>query len=228
MFQHLEQLGQWVFPVDTVDLILKGVLVGIVVSAPMGPVGVLCVQRTLNKGRWYGFVTGLGAALSDIFYALIVGVGMSFVNDFINNERNLFVLKLAGSVMLLVFGVLTFRSHPQDNIRPKSQKKGSLWSNFWTGFVITFSNPLIVFLFIALFARFAFVVPDHPLQQTIGYASIMGGAVLWWLFLTWGVEKIKSQFQVRGIWLLNRTIGTVVIVAAIIGLFMTIYGLSLY
>ena len=86
-------------------LILKGLLVGIIASAPMGPVGVLCIQRTLQKGRSYGIVTGAGAALSDIFYALMTGFGMSFVMDFIDNEQNIFWLKLIGSVMLFIFGV---------------------------------------------------------------------------------------------------------------------------
>lgn len=75
------------FHIDILDLIFKGILIGIFVSAPMGPVGILCVQRTLNKGRWYGFVTGVGAAISDIIYALITGFGMSFVMDLITNPK---------------------------------------------------------------------------------------------------------------------------------------------
>mgnify|MGYP000178832119 CR=1 FL=1 len=73
----------WIEQVTILDLLVKGLIVGVVVSAPLGPVGVLCIQRTLNKGRWYGFVTGLGAALSDIGYALITGYGMSFMDDFL-------------------------------------------------------------------------------------------------------------------------------------------------
>ena len=78
------------FQIDILALILKGVLIGIIASAPMGPVGVLCIQRTLNKGRWYGFVTGIGAAVSDIIYALLSGLGMSFVMDLITNPTNKF------------------------------------------------------------------------------------------------------------------------------------------
>ena len=78
------------FPIhiNILDFIFKGILIGIIASAPMGPVGVLCVQRTLNKGRWYGFVTGVGAAVSDIFYAGVTGLGMSLVVDFVNNKNN--------------------------------------------------------------------------------------------------------------------------------------------
>ena len=81
--------------------LVKGVVIGIMASAPMGPVGVLCLQRTINKGRWYGFITGLGAALSDILYALLTGYGMSFMDEFIT--RNQFALQLFGSALLLLF-----------------------------------------------------------------------------------------------------------------------------
>ena len=87
-------------------------LIGIVASAPMGPVGVLCIQRTLNKGRWYGFVTGIGATVSDFIYALITGFGMSFVMDLINNNHNRFILQISGSVMLMAFGIYCYRSDP--------------------------------------------------------------------------------------------------------------------
>ena len=106
------------------DILVKGFVIGIVVSAPLGPVGVLCIQRTLNKGRWYGFVTGLGASLSDIAYALLTGYGMSFVFDYIN--KNIFYLQLLGSIMLLAFGIYTFRSNPVQSIRPVSANKASL------------------------------------------------------------------------------------------------------
>ena len=75
-------------PINILDFIFKGMLIGVIASAPMGPVGILCVQRTLNKGRWFGFATGIGAAVSDIIYAAFAGFGMSFVMDFITNDQN--------------------------------------------------------------------------------------------------------------------------------------------
>ena len=89
----------WIEQVTILDLLLKGLIIGIVVSAPLGPVGVLCIQRTLNKGRWFGFVTGVGAALSDICYALITGYGMSFMDELI----------LKHHIFLQVVG----RTHPE-------------------------------------------------------------------------------------------------------------------
>ena len=212
-----------VFPIhiNIVDLVMKGVLIGMVASAPMGPVGVLCVQRTLNKGRWFGLVTGIGAAISDIFYAGITGFGMAFVMDFINNDRNKFYLQIIGSVMLLAFGIYTWCSDPTKNIHKSGQQKGSLWYNAWTAFLVTFSNPLIIFLFMGLFAQFAFVFPDHPFEMVIGFASIVGGALLWWFGLTWLVDKVRVFFDDNGIKIINQIIGAVVIIFSLIILFGT-------
>ena len=120
----------WIEQVTILDLLVKGLIVGVVVSAPLGPVGVLCIQRTLNKGRWYGFVTGLGAALSDIGYALITGYGMSFMDDFL--AKNQVLLQIIGSIMLFFFGIYTFRSNPVQSIRPVSSTPGSYLHNFVT------------------------------------------------------------------------------------------------
>ena len=161
------------FPIhiNIVDLVFKGMLIGMIASAPMGPVGILCVQRTLNKGRWYGMVTGIGAAISDILYAGITGFGMAFVMDFINNDQNKFYLQIIGSVLLLAFGIFTWRTDPTKNMHRSGQQRGSLWYNMWTAFLVTFSNPLIVFLFMGLFAQFAFVVPEHPFEMVVGFEA---------------------------------------------------------
>ena len=200
-------------------------VIGILVSAPMGPVGILCVQRTLNKGRWYGFVTGVGATASDLIYAMITGFGMSFVMDLINNDRNRFFLQITGSIMLLIFGIFSYRSNPTKNIRKSGKNKGTLWHNTVTAFLVTFSNPLIIILFMAVFAQLAFIIPDHPLEMIIGYLSIIGGALLWWYGLTWLIDKIRNKFENTGIIIINRVIGCVVILISIIILIGTVFNL---
>jgi threonine/homoserine/homoserine lactone efflux protein len=210
------------------DYIIKGILIGMLASAPMGPVGILCIQRTLNKGRWYGFVTGIGAAASDIIYALFTGLGMSFVMDFINNAQNKFLLQIFGSLMLLGFGIYSYMSDPMKNAHQSSNKKGSLTHNGVTAFLVTLSNPLIIFLFMATFGSFAFIIPDHPLEMTVGYLSIVIGALLWWFGLTWLVDKIRNKFDVSGIVILNKIIGSIVIVfslVALVGLVFNLYQL---
>lgn len=200
-------------------------LIGIVASAPMGPVGVLCVQRTLNKGRWYGFVTGIGASISDIIYALITGLGMSFVMDLITEPQTLFFLRIFGSLLLMGFGIFCWRTDPTKNMHISGKKKGSLFHNGFTAFLVTFSNPLIIFLFMASFAQFTFVIPNHPLEMFLGYISIVIGALLWWYGLTWLIDKIREKFDTNGILLINKIIGSGVIVLSIIILIGTIFNL---
>ena len=203
------------------DILWKGFIIGVIVSAPLGPVGVLCIQRTLNKGRWYGFVTGIGASLSDIAYALLTGYGMSFVFDYVN--KNIFYLQLFGSILLLIFG------NPVQSIRPVSTSKGSYFHNFITAFAVTLSNPLIIFLFVGLFARFAFVSEGVLVFEAVtGYLAIALGALTWWFGITFFVNKVRTQFNLRGIWILNRIIGGIVMVVSAFGLVFTLMGESLY
>lgn len=211
--------------IDILNFIFKGILIGLIASAPMGPVGVLCVQRTLNKGRWYGFITGIGAAVSDIIYAAITGLGMSLVMDFVNNSQNRFYLQIVGSVLLLAFGLYTYRTDPTKNMRKSGNSKGTLFHNGVTAFLVTVSNPLIILLFMALFAQFAFVLPNHPFEMFVGFLSIVGGALLWWFGLTWLVDKVRGIFDATGIKLINQVIGSIVVICSIIMLFGTVTNL---
>ena len=216
---------QFPFQIDILSLMLKGILIGILASAPMGPVGILCIQRTLNKGRWYGFVTGIGASVSDIIYAVITGLGMSFVMEFIEKGHNLFILQISGSVMLPFFGIYCFRSNPTKKMRKSGKSNGTLVHNGVTAFLVTFSNPLIVFLFMGCYAQLAFVVPNHPLEMCVGYASIVIGALVWWFGLTWLIDKIRGNFTTGGIVIINRVIGAAVIIFSILILLGTVFNI---
>lgn len=213
-----------IFPINIIELIFKGILIGVIASAPMGPVGVLCVQRTLNKGRWPGFATGIGAAISDVIYALLTGLGISFIQDFITQEDTFYALKIAGSAILLIFGIYCFRSKPKP-VQLINKRNTSLFYNAHTAFWITFANPLIILLFIASMTQLSFVVSDHPLEMGIGYLSIFAGALLWWFGLTWLIDKIRGKFNDDGILIINRIIGTIVILVSIVFLIGTVFNL---
>jgi len=222
---NIQHLIPWQQTIGMMEMIVKGTIIGIVASAPMGPVGVLCIQRNLNKGRWYGFATGCGAALSDIIYAIITGYGLSFVVDYIEDPRVLFWLKLGGSFLLFLFGIFTFRSNPSKSMHTVSRNKGSMIHYFLTGFGVTVSNPAIVFLFLAMFGQFTFIIPDNPAPQVAGFIFIIVGALLWWFGLTWLVNKVRSKFDERGLWIINRIIGVIVMVASVIVCIYTIWSI---
>jgi threonine/homoserine/homoserine lactone efflux protein len=214
-----ELFQQLVSQISILEIVVKGMIIGIVASAPMGPVGVLCIQRTLNKGRAYGFVTGTGAALSDILYALLTGYGLSFIYDIISNQSTLFWLQIVGASIMFIFGLHTFRTNPMKNTRNVSRNKSSLLQNGITGFFITLSNPTIILLFLGLFTPLNFMLPEQPFfMQCIGYLSIFGGAMLWWFFITYVVSKLRVRFDVRGIRVINRIIGVAVMLGALIGI----------
>ncbi len=207
-----------------ITCIVQGILIGIVVSAPMGPVGMLVIQRTLYRGRYAGFMSGLGATVSDLFYAVLTGLGMAFAIDFI--EANQQLLQILGSVVLAAFGVYLYRQNPTNNLKKRGNSKLSLAQDFATAFFVTISNPLIIFLYIGLFARFnSFVSESHVIYHIIGYLSVAAGAVLWWLFITTVVNKVRSHFNVRSIHLLSRAIGVIIILLSVGGL---LFGLKDY
>ena len=220
-----ELFQQLVSQISILEIVVKGMIIGIVASAPMGPVGVLCIQRTLNKGRAYGFVTGTGAALSDILYALLTGYGLSFIYDIISNQATLFWLQIVGASIMFIFGLHTFRTNPMKNTRNVSRNKSSLLQNGITGFFITLSNPTIILLFLGLFTPLNFMLPEQPFfMQCIGYLSIFGGAMLWWFFITYVVSKLRVRFDVRGIRVINRVIGVAVMLGSLIGIILISTG----
>jgi len=208
-----------------VGIIWKGLLIGILVSAPMGPIGMLCIQRTLNKGRWHGFVTGLGAALSDVVYACITCLGMGVVVNFV--EANEAPLQFIGSLILAAFGYYIFQTNPVKSLKKQKEKKLSFAQDFISAFLLTFSNILIILLYIALFARFGFVLRDYSFWMlVVGILCIGIGAVIWWFSITYLISKLRKWFNIRGIWLLNKVVGMIIMVLSVVGvgsLFVTSY-----
>lgn len=197
-------------------VISTGIMIGVLVSAPMGPIGMLCVQRTLNKGRWHGFVTGLGAALSDVIYAIFTCLGMGVVVNFV--EANQAPLQIAGSLVLGIFGYYIFQSNPVRSLRKRKEQKLSFTQDFITAFLLTFSNVLIILLYIGLFARFGFVLPETSFWMMVcGIVCIGLGAVIWWFGITYIVSKLKKWFNLRGIWMLNKVVGAIIIGVSLVG-----------
>ncbi|MDE6368695.1 MAG: LysE family translocator [Muribaculaceae bacterium] len=206
---------------NLIYILPRGLAIGALISAPMGPIGMLIIQRTLSKGRWPAFFTGIGAALSDLLYCLLAGFGLSFITDII--ERHQFALQVFGSVVLAAFGLYLFRKNPTRSLKAAQVDSRSYWSDFISGFFLTFSNPLILFFIIGLFARFNFILPEFEIFHYIwAYLTIFGGALLWWYFVTFLVSKLRSRFNVRSLWLVNRIVGSILIAMAIIGVLLAV------
>ncbi|MDD3404779.1 MAG: LysE family translocator [Sphingobacteriia bacterium] len=206
------------------NIIITGIIIGLFVSVPVGPLGILCIQRTLNRGRAHGIITGLGATTSDLIYAMLVGFSMSIIINFI--EAYQLLIQIIGSVIICGFGIHVFRSNPSKQLASSAKKKskGDYFSDYFSAFALCFSNPLIIFLFIGLFAQFHFFSPEQNFYEDfIGLISILLGAFLWWAFLTLIVSKFRNQFNMRGLWILNKITGSILIVLGAGGVLFSIF-----
>lgn len=202
------------------DIVIKGVLIGLCISVPLGPIGMLTIQRTLNRGRRFGIATGLGATTSDLVYTIVTLFFLSFVIDFIELHR--LIIEIVGSLLVAGFGYYIYHSNPATQPKPNERSKHSLFSDYVTSFGLTFSNPLILFVLIALFARFEFIGTSTTLFLTIcGILSILGGALLWWNLLTLLVNHFKNKLNMRELKIINQITGFVIIVIGVVGLILS-------
>ncbi len=207
---------------DLFNMVLHGLLIGIVVSAPMGPVGIFCIQRTLDRGRLSGFYTGVGAAISDLIYCLLTGFGLSFIEGFINSHRA--PIQLFGATVLIGFGIWLIRKKPHTQVECDAEPDiPSPRGDILKGFALTFSNPLILFLIIGLFAQFNFVIEGMKFYHyMVGFIGIIAGALGWWWIVTYFVDKIRGHFTQRTMKLINTIVGIIILIFAAVGIFSSV------
>lgn len=191
----------------------------------MGPIGVLCVQRTLNEGRKHGFFTGIGASLSDVLFAVIAGLGMGMIIDFVETNQN--PLLILGSIILLVFGIFIYRSNPAKKLQKQARQNETVWKDCISSFFLNLSNIGILFFYIALFARLNFISADQPLSFDIaGILAIGVGAAIWWLLISYIVSKLRERFNLRALGFFNKILGSILVILGIGGFIRGIYVLS--
>lgn len=192
--------------------LLDGIIVGFSASVPLGPIGVLCIQRTLNRGRLAGFVSGLGAAFSDTIYAIVAGFSLSFVLDVI--EAQMFWLQLAGAGILIAMGVKIFLTNPAVQLRRQKNKNTSLIQDFVSTFIITITNPLAIFLFIAAFS----VVGGEKQfdMQLLLVSGVFIGAASWWLTLTSLVGLFRKKINLRRLYWINKIAGSTIVILVVV------------
>ena len=142
----------------------------------------------------------------------------SFILDFINTHQ--FLIQLIGSIIILLFGLHLFLKKPKNQLpdikTPRS--KGDLISDYLSAFALCFSNPLIMFLFIGLFARFQIIESGNITNNIVSFISILIGATIWWILLTLIVGYFKSKFKLRELWIINKITGSIIILLSIIGI----------
>lgn len=215
-------MAEWI----NINHIVTGFLIGIMTSIPVGPIALLCLQRSLQKGHWYGFASGLGAAFSDGIYACIALFGLSFVIDFVN--KHTLWIQLVGAVVIMGFGIYTFFKNPTANLHKAGEGASSYWQDFLSAFVLCFSNPMMIFLFLGLFGSFDFLSADASwFQIVVGMGSVFVGAATWWFLITLGASVFRDKVNMRGLWIINKVTGSAIIIIAVAGLVMSLMGKSI-
>ncbi len=193
---------------DTTFFFLKGIAVGFVIAAPVGPVGMMCIHRTITDGKLFGFVTGLGAAIADTLYGCIAAFGLGFLAaELINYQIG---LRAFGGAVLCVIGIRALLNRRAPN--PVAPKRDQLFRIFVSTFIITVTNPLTILSFVAIFA--AIGIAEVKEQMGWGIALVAGvfiGSAAWWVLLT----SIAGIFHKRlddttAIWV-GRVSGIVII-----------------
>lgn len=200
-----------------VEILIKGFVLGFLLSIPLGPIGIICIQRTLSKGRWSGFVSGLGASSADTLLAITAGLGLSFIIDFIKDYS--IVFKLVGGIIVIIIGFQIFFKSPIRQFRNSKQKKSSLHTDYLSVLALTFSNPLAIFLFIAIFAGLNIIKGSHDLiSNIIIFTGIFIGASTWWFTLTSFVNIYRAKFRLKNLWWLNKITGILIALFGLVAL----------
>ncbi len=194
--------------------IIKGLSIGIAVSAPLGPIAVLCIQRTMNKGFMSGLVSGLGAATADIIYAIIAGFGITLIKDFLINNQ--MPIRIIGGLFLIFMGARIFFSNPAKQIRKLRTKGNRYFTDFVTSFLLTISNPITVLAFGALFAGFGTITENTiTFNITILITSVFVGAIFWWISLIGIISIFRRKIRLRNLLWINRITGVLIVIFAI-------------
>ncbi len=194
-------------------LFIKGFGFGVMVSAPLGPMGIMCIQRTINKGIMAGIISGLGATLADLVYASIAGFGITIIVNFLDTQQ--LYIRALGGIVLIVFGIAVFRSHPGKQLRRQRTKKTSYFSDFASSFLITITNPVTVIVFGLAFASVG--LDKDPSFQSIAVMllAVAAGATFWWVGLSSFVNIFRSKIRLRNLWWINKISGILVIIFGI-------------
>lgn len=199
----------------SVWLLIKGFLTGLLVSAPLGPVGVMCIQRTLNRGIKSGVRAGFAAATADMVYAIIAVLGLGFIINFIKQEQHW--IQLVGSLLILVFAIKIFYTDPALEVRKSRLKKNKPFEEFISIFFVTLSNPGVFFGFLAVFAWLNIVSEEASITSAIVLVgAIFIGAMTWWYSLCAIINKFRQKIRLKNIWWLNKIMGIVVFVLGLV------------
>jgi threonine/homoserine/homoserine lactone efflux protein len=189
------------------SFLIKGIIIGFSIAAPVGPIGVLCIRRSLADGRKMGLMTGLGAATADALYGCVAGFGLTAISSFLVDQK--MWLGFLGGLFLCYLGIRTFITKPAD--KPAEVGGSGLLSAYFSTFFLTVTNPMTILSFVAVFAGFGLGASSDYLSATTLVTGVFIGSGLWWLLLSSGVSMFRSRVNSNWMSAVNRVSGGIML-----------------
>ena len=205
--------------------LVQGFIVGIGASIPLGPLGILCVQKTLSKGRNSGLITGLGSAASDTFYAGISLLGLAFIQNLIKEQKDW--IMLIGGIIIVLIGIKIYLTNPLKQVKQNNGNKKRL-EDFFEAFFMTITNPGAIFLIIGLFAVVGIDVTSGETSKFKIFSilwGVFGGATFWWFILSTTINVFRKKFRLKQLIMVNKVSGIIIAVLGIISVISGAFGI---
>lgn len=186
---------------------LKGLILGFSIAAPVGPIGILCIQKTLRFGRLSGFFSGLGAASADTVYGFIAAFGLTLISQFLLAQQ--FWLRMIGGAFLIYLGMKTFTAKTTESSVKITHK--TLLNDFISTFFLTMANPMTILSYIAIFAGMGLCnIAKSHLEATMLVIGVFFGSALWWFILSEGVTLFRKKVNQKVMKGINRVAGIII------------------
>jgi threonine/homoserine/homoserine lactone efflux protein len=190
-------------------LFFRGLIIGFSIAAPVGPIGILCIRRTLAEGRTSGFLSGLGAATADALYGCVAGFGLTVISAFLVDQRSW--IQLIGGIFLLALGIRTLRSAPAQ--QSAAAAVSGLFASYLSTFFLTLTNPMTILSFAGIFAALGMANTGGSLVAAITLVSgVFLGSAAWWLILSGAVGLVRAKLNTGILGWANRLSGIVLVV----------------
>jgi threonine/homoserine/homoserine lactone efflux protein len=196
-------------------LFIKGLIIGFSIAAPVGPIGILCIQRTLANGNVQGLVTGLGAATADAVYGFIAAFGLTFISDFLVDQSLWF--RIIGGFFLCYLGIRAFTKKPSP--QSVSLKNNAALSAYGTTFFLTLTNPMTILFFAGIFAGLGIVSESiHYAAAGLMVIGVFSGSAAWWLLLSGATGIFRHKISEGKLVLVNKISGIVILAFGVVAL----------
>jgi threonine/homoserine/homoserine lactone efflux protein len=188
---------------------VRGLLIGLSIAATVGPMSFLCIQRTLNRGQLYGFVSGLGIATADGLYGSVAAFGLTLISSFLLSEQTW--IRLIGGLFLIYLGIMTIITKPAERAATAQARANGFLGAYASTFLLTLTNPLTILSFAAIFAGIGVGGANKSvISATAVVLGVFAGSTLWWIILTSTISVLRSKFTPQWLLWINRVSGVII------------------